>query len=142
MGSSKDKEYGTSSFFLNFVSQIWINYYKTIHMKAINILFFSFFLGLSAVAQQAQTPEQTALALTQSQTTMLKLTAAQQEEVYAVHFGIAQKNQGILLSNYPEDQKKAIIKSNEQARMAMLKNILTAEQFAKLEKAATEQRND
>jgi hypothetical protein len=46
------------------------------------------------------------------------------------------------MSNYPEDQKKAIIKSNEQARMAMLKNILTAEQFAKLEKAATEQRND
>jgi uncharacterized protein YpmB len=111
-------------------------------MKAINILFFSFFLGFTAVAQQAQSPEQTALALTQSQTTMLKLTAAQQEEVYAVHYGIAQKNQGILMSNYSEEQKKAIIKSNEQARMAMLKNILTAEQFAKLEKAATEQRND
>ncbi len=111
-------------------------------MKAIKILCFSFFLGLTAVAQQAQTPEQNAQALTQSQTTMLKLTPAQQEEVYSIHLGIAQKNQGILMSNYPEDQKKAIIKSNEEARKAMLKNILTAEQFAKLEKSVSEQRND
>ena len=111
-------------------------------MKAIKILFFSFFLGLTAAAQQAQSPEQNAQALTQSQTNMLKLTAAQQEEVYTVHLGIAQKNQGILMSNYSEEQKKAIIKSNEEARKAMLKNILTAEQFAKLEKSATEQRND
>ena len=111
-------------------------------MKAIKILCFSFFLGLTAVAQQAQTPEQTAQALTQSQTTMLKLTAAQQEQVYTIHLGIAQKNQGILMSNYSQEQKKSIIKSNEEAKKAMLKDILTAEQFAKLEKSATEQRND
>jgi hypothetical protein len=111
-------------------------------MKAIKILCFSFFLGLTAVAQQAQSPEQNAQALTQSQTTMLKLTPAQQEEVYTVHLGIAQKNQGILMSNYTEEEKKAIIKSNEEARKAMLKNILTAEQFAKLEKSVSEQRND
>jgi hypothetical protein len=111
-------------------------------MKAFKILFFSFFLGLTALAQQVQTPQQSAQALTQSQTTMLKLTPAQQEQVYTVHFGISQKNQGILMSNFSEDQKKAIIKSNEEARMAMLKNILSAEQFAKLEKAATEQRNN
>ena len=64
-------------------------------MKAIKILCFSFFLGLTAAAQQAQSPEQNAQALTQSQTTMLKLTAAQQEQVYTIHLGIAQKNQGI-----------------------------------------------
>jgi hypothetical protein len=110
-------------------------------MKAIKILCFSFFLGLTAVAQQAQTPEQTAQALTQSQTTMLKLTSAQQEQVYTIHLGIAQKNQGILMSNYSEDQKKSIIKSNEEAKMSMLKNILTAEQYAKLEKSVAEQRN-
>jgi hypothetical protein len=110
-------------------------------MKAIKILCFSFFLGLTAVAQQAQTPEQTAQALTQSQTTMLKLTSAQQEQVYTIHLGIAQKNQGILMSNYSEDQKKSIIKSNEEAKMSMLKNILTEEQYAKLEKSVTEQRN-
>lgn len=110
-------------------------------MKAIKILGFSFFLGLTSFAQQVQTPEQHAQTLTQSQTTMLKLTPAQQEQVYTIHLGIAQKNQGILMSNYSEEQKKAIIKSNEEARIAMLKNILTAEQFAKLEKAATEQRN-
>jgi len=110
-------------------------------MNAIKILFFSFFLGLTAVAQQAQTPEQSAQSLTHSQTTLLKLTAAQQEQVYTVHLGIAQKNQRIMVSNYPEDQKKAIIKSNEEARMAMLKNILTAEQYLKLEKSMTEQRS-
>lgn len=110
-------------------------------MKAIKILCFSFFLGLTAFAQQAQSPEQSAQALMQSQTTLLKLTPAQQEQVYAIHLGIAQKNEGIMMSNYSAEQKKEIIKSNESARMAMLKNILTAEQFAKLEKSATEQRN-
>ena len=44
------------------------------------------------------------------------------------------------MSNYSDEQKKAIIKSNEEARKAMLKNILTAEQFAKLEKSVSEQR--
>jgi hypothetical protein len=46
------------------------------------------------------------------------------------------------MSNYSDEQKKDIIKSNEEAKKAMLKNILTEEQFAKLEKSATEQRND
>jgi hypothetical protein len=46
------------------------------------------------------------------------------------------------MSNFSEVQKKDIIKSNEEARKAMLKNILTAEQFAKLEQSLTEQRND
>ena len=109
-------------------------------MKAIKILCFSFFLGLTAVAQQAQSPEQNAQALTKSQTTMLKLTAAQQEQVYTIHLGIAQKNQGILASNYSEEQKNAIIQSNETARLMMLKNILTPEQYAKLEKALSEQK--
>jgi hypothetical protein len=111
-------------------------------MKAIKILCFSFFLGLTAVAQQAQTPEQTAQTLTQSQTTLLKLTEAQQEQVYTIHLGVAQKNEGILMSNYSELQKKDIIKSNDEAKKAMLKNILTTEQFAKLEKSESEQRND
>lgn len=128
-------------FSLTSLHKFGLNKNKTIHMKALKIFGFTFFLGLTSFAQQVQTPEQHAQALTQSQTTMLKLTPAQQEQVYTIHLGIAQKNQGILMSNYSEDQKKAIIKSNEEARLAMLKNILTAEQFAKLEQAATEQRN-
>jgi len=60
-------------------------------MKAIKILGFSFFLGLTAVAQQVQTPEQSAQALTQSQTTMLKLTPAQQEQVYSYILALPKK---------------------------------------------------
>lgn len=109
-------------------------------MKAITILCFSFFLGMTAVAQTAQTPEQNAQNLTKSQTTLLNLTPVQQEQVYTIHLGIAQKNQGILATNYTEEQKKAIIKSNEDARMLMLKNILTAEQFSKLEISLKEEK--
>lgn len=109
-------------------------------MKAITILCFSFFLGMTAFAQTAQTPEQNAQNLTKSQTTLLNLTPEQQEQVYTIHLGIAQKNQGILATNYTEEQKKAIIKSNEDARMLMLKNILTAEQFSKLEISLKEEK--
>jgi hypothetical protein len=108
-------------------------------MKAIKILCFSFFLGLTAVAQQAQTPEQNAKTMTQSLTKMLNLTPAQQDEVYTIHFGIAKKNEGILTSDYTDEQKQAIIKSNEVARIAMLKHMLSAEQFAKLQKEEAEQ---
>ena len=92
------------------------------------------------MAQTAQTPEQTAQAITQSQTNLLKLTPAQQEQVYTIHLGITQKNQGILASNYAEDQKNAILKSNEEARMNMLKSVLTVEQFAKLELSLKEEK--
>jgi hypothetical protein len=108
-------------------------------MKAIKILCFSFFLGLTAVAQQAQTPEQYAKTMTQSLTKMLNLTPTQQDEVHTIHFGIAQKNEGILNSNYTEEQKKDIIKSNEVARIAMLKHMLSEEQFAILQKEEAEQ---
>jgi hypothetical protein len=45
-----------------------------------------------------------------------------------------QKNERVTADNtIPETQKNEILKSNNEARMSMLKNVLTSEQYTKLE---------
>ena len=63
----------------------------------------------------------------------LALTPVQETSVYDVNFGIIIKNDQIKNSTYPEDQKKQIIQQNNEARKLMLKNILTVDQYSKLE---------
>jgi len=55
--------------------------------------------------------------------------------------GIIQKNQGIMANtSMSEAEKNAIVKSNNDARMAMLKNVLTSEQYTKLELTIAEKK--
>jgi hypothetical protein len=89
-----------------------------------------------------QSPEQRAKFLTEKMATELQLTEAQKEQVYTINLGIAQKNDGILTSNFTEEQKKEILRSNQEARIEMLKNVLTAAQFEALRKEMKEQRQE
>jgi len=91
---------------------------------------------------EQQSPEQRAKFLTEKMATELQLTEAQKEQVYTINLGIAQKNEGILASNFTEEQKKEIIRSNQEARIEMLKNVLTAAQFEALRKEMKEQRQE
>ncbi|MFZ9658273.1 MAG: hypothetical protein ACO29Z_06240 [Crocinitomicaceae bacterium] len=91
---------------------------------------------------EPQSPEQRAKFLTEKMTAELQLTEAQKEQVYTINLGIAQKNEGILASNFTEEQKKEIIRSNQEARIEMLKNVLTAAQFEELRKEMKEQRQE
>ncbi len=92
--------------------------------------------------KEHQSPEERAKFLTEKMAAELQLTEAQKEQVYTINLGIAQKNEGILSSNFTEEQKKEIIRSNQEARIEMLKNVLTAAQFEELRKELKEQRQE
>lgn len=92
--------------------------------------------------KEHQSPEQRAKFLTEKMVAELQLTDIQKEQVYTINLGIAQKNDGILTSNFTEEQKKEIIRSNQEARIEMLKNVLTAAQFEELRKEMKEQRQE
>jgi Spy/CpxP family protein refolding chaperone len=117
-----------------------------------NLLLLSISLTLTALSfaqtsikntsKDRQSPEERAKFLTEQMAAELQLTEAQKEQVYTINLGIAQKNEGILTSNFTEEQKKEIIRSNQEARIEMLKNVLTAAQFEELRKELKEQRQE
>jgi len=119
-------------------------------MKKLLLLSFSSMLTALSFAQapakntnnEHQSPEQRAKFLTEKMVAELQLTDIQKEQVYTINLGIAQKNDGILTSNFTEEQKKEIIRSNQEARIEMLKNVLTAAQFEELRKEMKEQRQE
>ena len=99
----------------------------------------SFLLTAVAFAQQPapnnhepKSPEERAKFQTEKMASELQLTEAQKEQVYIINLGIAQKNDGIRNSNFSDEEKGSIIKSNREAQIEMLKNILTAAQFEKM----------
>ncbi|MFM6946094.1 MAG: hypothetical protein ACKOWW_03060 [Flavobacteriales bacterium] len=87
-------------------------------------------------------PEDRAKFLTEKMAAELQLSEAQKEQVYTINLGIAQKNQGILNSDFSEEQKKDIIRSNNEARIEMLKNVLTVAQFEQMKKELKEERQE
>lgn len=107
---------------------------------------FGLLISVSAIAQQPatkinepKTPEERAKFQTEKMANELQLTEAQKEQVYTINLGIAQKNEGIRSSNFSEEEKRSIIKSNREAQIEMLKNVLTAAQFEKLRAEMKEQ---
>jgi len=94
----------------------------------------AFFCFMNLTAQT--TAEERATAQSTRMKTELNLTDDQYAKVYEINLGIVQKNDGIKNSTYSEEVKKEIIRSNEMARRAMLKDVLTAAQYETLEKKA------
>ncbi|MEN9699941.1 MAG: hypothetical protein RLZZ301_1139 [Bacteroidota bacterium] len=110
-------------------------------MKKLKIALLGLLMSTSVFAQTASTgkndkdaksPEDRAKFQTEKMAAELQLSDSQKEQVYTINLGIAQKNEGIRTSTFSEEEKKNIIKSNNQARIEMLKNVLTAAQFEKL----------
>jgi hypothetical protein len=99
-------------------------------MKNFLILFA---LALS-ISVGAQTAEERATTQTDKMKTELNLTAEQYTKVYDINLGIIIKNDDTKNSTYSDEVKKEIHRSNEHARRAMLKDVLTAAQYELLEK--------
>lgn len=89
------------------------------------------FISLGSFAQT--TPEERATSQTNRMKTELNLTDDQYTKVYDINLGIIMKNDGIKNSTFSEEVKKEILQSNQQARKSMLKDVLTAAQYEKLE---------
>jgi hypothetical protein len=100
-------------------------------MKSIKILLASLLISASAFGQVDKTPEERATAQTEKMKKELALTPEQVEKVKVINLGIIQKNEGVKTSTMTGEEKKAAHKSNEEARDAMLKDVLTTEQFQK-----------
>lgn len=89
------------------------------------------FISLGSFAQA--TPEERATSQTNRMKTELNLTDDQYAKAYDINLGIIMKNDGIKNSTFSEEVKNEILQSNQQARKAMLKDVLTAAQYEKLE---------
>ena len=103
-------------------------------MKTLKSLVLGFVLLSSTLSFGQKTAEERATNQTMRMKTELSLTDDQTAKVKEINLGIIQKNQGIMgNTSMSEAEKNAIVKSNNDARMAMLKNVLTSEQYTKLE---------
>ena len=110
-------------------------------MKTLKSLVLGFVLLSSTLSFGQKTAEERATNQTMRMKTELSLTDDQVVKVKEINLGIIQKNQGIMANTtMSETEKNAIVKSNNDARMAMLKNVLTSEQYTKLELAIAEKK--
>jgi hypothetical protein len=110
-------------------------------MKTVKSLVLGFVLLSATLSFGQKTAEERATNQTMKMKTELSLTDDQASKVKEINLGIIQKNQGIMANTtMSETEKNAIVKSNNDARMAMLKNVLTSEQYTKLELTIAEKK--
>ncbi len=111
-------------------------------MKALKIFTVGLVMLSSTLVFGQKTAEEKATAQTSKMKTELGLSDNQATQVKEINLGIIQKNEGVMSNtSFSETQKKEIIKSNNEARMSMLKNVLTSEQYTKLELSIEKRKN-
>jgi hypothetical protein len=111
-------------------------------MKALKIFTVGLVMLSSTLVFGQKTAEEKATAQTSKMKTELGLSDNQATQVKEINLGIIQKNEGVKSNTgFSETQKKEIIKSNNEARMSMLKNVLTSEQYTKLELSIEKRKN-
>jgi hypothetical protein len=111
-------------------------------MKALKIFTVGLVMLSSTLVFGQKTAEEKATAQTTKMKTELGLSDNQAMQVKEINLGIIQKNEGVMSNTgFSETQKKELIKSNNEARMSMLKNVLTSEQYTKLELSIEKRKN-
>jgi len=111
-------------------------------MKTLKIFTVGLVMLSSTLVFGQKTAEEKATAQTSKMKTELGLSDNQATQVKEINLGIIQKNEGVMSNtSFSETQKKEIIKSNNEARMSMLKNVLTSEQYTKLELSIEKRKN-
>ncbi len=115
---------------------------KIKRMKALKFLTVGLVMFSSTMVFSQKTAEEKATSQTAKMKTELDLSDEQSARVKEINLGIIQKNEGIMNNaSLSETQKKEILKSNNEARMSMLKNVLSSEQYTKLELAIEKRKN-
>lgn len=111
-------------------------------MKTLKFLTVGLVMLTSSLVFGQKTAEEKATSQTIKMKTELGLSDDQTAKVKEINLGIIQKNEGVMNNtSLSETQKKEIYKSNNDARMSMLKNVLTSEQYLKLELAIEKRKN-
>jgi hypothetical protein len=111
-------------------------------MKALKFLTVGLVMFSSTMVFSQKNAEEKATSQTSKMKTELGLSDEQSARVKEINLGIIQKNEGIMNNaSLSETQKKEILKSNNEARMSMLKNVLSSEQYTKLELSIEKRKN-
>ena len=120
-------------------------------MKTIKLIFASIIVSFGVNAQtgkmtklessKAKTPEERAKVQTDRMKSELTLTNDQYEKAYQINLGIIQKNKGLQEQKMTAEERRNAVKQNNEARMAMLKDVLTADQYTKLQEKLKERKS-
>jgi hypothetical protein len=111
-------------------------------MKALKLILASLIISFGVNAQKAnlkkmdrneKSPDQRAKIQTERMKTELNLTNEQYEKTYEINLGIIKKNRALQDQKMTTDERNAAVKQNNAARKEMLKNVLTSEQYSKME---------
>lgn len=95
-------------------------------------------VGAKKIERKDLTPEQKAKMQTEKMKNELNLTSEQYDRAYQINLGIIQKNKSLEEQKMTTEERKNAVKMNNEARMAMLKDVLTAEQYSKMQEKIKE----
>jgi hypothetical protein len=117
-------------------------------MKTLKLILASVLISFGANAQKANVekvekkeiaPEQRAKTQTEKMKSELNLSNEQYDKAYQINLGIVQKNQALQEQKFEtEEERRSAIRMNNEARMSMLKNVLTEEQYTKMKEKLRE----
>lgn len=116
-------------------------------MKALKLILASVLISFGVNAQKANVnkvekkeiaPEQKAKMQTEKMKSELNLSNEQYDKAYQINLGIVQKNQALKEQKMTTEERKNAVKMNNEARMAMFKDVLTTEQYTKMEEKIKE----
>jgi protein CpxP len=120
-------------------------------MKTLKLIFASLIISFGVNAQtgkmtkleagQKKTPEERAKFQTENMKKELSLTNDQYDKAYQINLGIVQKNQALQDQKMTAEERRNAVKSNNEARMSMLKEVLTAEQYLKMQEKLKERKS-
>jgi Spy/CpxP family protein refolding chaperone len=119
-------------------------------MKALKLILASLIISFGVNAQKAnlkkmdrneKSPDQRAKIQTERMKTELNLTNEQYEKTYEINLGIIKKNRALQDQKMTTDERNAAVKQNNAARKEMLKNVLTSEQYSKMEEKLKERKS-
>jgi hypothetical protein len=114
--------------------------FKLYNMKTLKLIFASLIISFGVNAQTGKMTklekvekkgfEERAKIQTDIMKKELDITSEQYEKAYQINVGINQKNDALREQKITEKERKEAVKSNNEARIAMLKEILTDKQYA------------
>ncbi len=117
-------------------------------MKELKLILASIIISFGVNAQNTEykkvgkkelAPEQRAKIQTEKMKSELNLSNEQFDKAYQINLGIVQKNQALQTQEFKnEEERKNAIRMNHEARMSMLKDVLTAEQYTKMQEKLRE----
>ena len=116
-------------------------------MKSLKLIFASLIISFGVNAQKATqkkmdrnylSPEQKAKFQTEKMKTELNLSNEQYDKAYQINMGIVQKNKSLEDQKMTTYERENAVKQNKEARILMLKEVLSAEQFKKMQEKLKE----